>query len=143
MDQEAISEAQGFLFGLSIGPIVPLIVLYNVLAIYLFSKKFTKKRTRQVPAFLSGIIKIFFQGALTVKTTGPTPLDKEYQLFGYPAPGGLVNSFGLFTIVVAIAAIFTFFTVFVSNVFCIRVAFINATQDRYVNSAYTPEFVIA
>ena len=66
--------------------IVLLGLIGHALALYIVCKKLDTKKARKVPSIVHGVISVLFPGSLTKNRLG------EYNLFGYPAPAGLVNS---------------------------------------------------
>ena len=87
--------------------LVVLILIGNALALYAVCKKLETRSARQVPSIISGVIGILFPGSLTMNDSTPEH-SRKYNLFGYPAPAGLVNSLGVLSMLMSLALTATF-----------------------------------
>ena len=87
--------------------LVVLVLIGNALALYAVCKKLETRNARQVPSIISGVIGILFPGSLTMNDSTPEH-SRKYNLFGYPAPAGLVNSLGVLSMLMSLALTATF-----------------------------------
>jgi len=90
-----------------------LLIFYVLLAFYLLINNHVNKHSKRVPALIYCLITLTFRGSLNMKRIDTN--QKEFRLFGYRVPAGLVNSLGLLAIIVWIGVVFAFWLVLLGS----------------------------
>ena len=86
-----------------------LILSGNALVLYVVCKRLETWKAKKVPNIISGVISVLFPGSLNdLKNDLTGECSKKYNLFGYPAPAGLVNSLGVLSALMSLSLAVTF-----------------------------------